>query len=212
MAFGPGAIAGLTGVLGLIGGERANRASAREAERNRKFQERMSSSAHQREVADLRAAGLNPILSATGGSGASSPGGSMATFKDVVSPATSSALAARRMAQEIQNLKAVKLKTEADTRQTTAQTSVLSGPAGVGDWIGQLIGDFNRTAPVAGNLIRGGAKIRLDQVEDFIRNTARGSKELKDKLVEWLRRNTTISTSGQRRRTDVSVLFPDRGE
>lgn len=51
--------------------------SAEQARINREFQERLSNTAHQREVKDLIAAGLNPILS-TKYAGASSPSGASA--------------------------------------------------------------------------------------------------------------------------------------
>ncbi len=54
-----------------------NQFNAAQAQTQMDFQERMSSTSHQREVKDLLAAGLNPILSAN--SGASTPSGASAS-------------------------------------------------------------------------------------------------------------------------------------
>lgn len=67
------------GIYNAIERNAAMSFNSAEALKDREFQERMSSTAYQRAVEDMRKAGLNPILAYANG-GASTPGGSGATI------------------------------------------------------------------------------------------------------------------------------------
>jgi len=127
----------------LLGGAMSNRANASEAEKNREFQESSAKQRHQWEVADLRSAGLNPILSATGGSGAGLSGGAQATQTDAVTPAVTSALAAKRQDQELEVMKASESNLNANTAKSTADEQLARVQANTQNYVQN---DLNESA------------------------------------------------------------------
>mgnify|MGYP000521350517 CR=1 FL=1 len=119
----------LGGLFGASGQSSANRANLTIARENRAFQERMSNTAIQRRMEDMRKAGINPVLAAR--FDATTPAGSMAQMPNIgestvrgASAGVTSALAIKRQAQELRNMAAQERLTNAQAGLTGQQTTI----------------------------------------------------------------------------------------
>lgn len=106
----------------------ANKANIKEAEKNRQFQERMSSTAYQRAMYDMEQAGLNPMLAFSQG-GASTPGGAQGSVDPAtldLNPAIQQAIAVKTAKQNLENMSATEKQIRAQTQKTNVEAKAIS--------------------------------------------------------------------------------------
>jgi len=113
------------GAASYFGQKKANKANVGMAREQMQFQERMSNTQHQRAMADMREAGLNPILSGKFG-GAGAPSGASAQQVNELAPAVSSAVDVRRAKAELANLEQQNSNLRADEAIKVATAKALA--------------------------------------------------------------------------------------